>query len=68
MSLDRLVAGPNVRTEQRMGDGAGTSVHNWMFSGTRDAEAERFERDHFAETAGRGGAYVEGHVRHLDVA
>jgi hypothetical protein len=36
------------------GEGAGTSVHNRMFSGKRDAEAERFERDHFAETAWRG--------------
>jgi hypothetical protein len=32
------------------------------------AMVERFERDHVAETAARGGAYVEGHVRHLDVA
>lgn len=51
-----------------MSERAGASVHDWMFSGKSDAEAERFERDHFAETAGRGGAYVEGHVRRLDVA
>ena len=30
-----------------MGEGAGASVHDWMFSGWSDAEAERFERDHF---------------------
>jgi hypothetical protein len=30
-----------------MGEGAGASVHDWMFSGKSDAEAERFERDHF---------------------
>ena len=47
MSLDGFVAGPNVSTEQPMGEGAGASVHDWMFSGRSDAEAERFERDHF---------------------
>ena len=36
--------------EQPMGEGAGASVHDWMFSGKSDAEAERFERDHFANT------------------
>jgi hypothetical protein len=30
-----------------MGEGAGASVHDWMFSGKSDAEAERFERDDF---------------------
>ena len=44
MSLDGFVAGPNVSTEQPMGEGAGASVHDWMFSGKSDAEAERFER------------------------
>jgi hypothetical protein len=47
LSLDGFVAGPNVSTEQPMGEGAGASVHDWMFSGKSDAEAERFERDHF---------------------
>ena len=42
MSLDGFVAGPNVSTEQPMGEGAGASVHDWMFSGRSDAEAERF--------------------------
>jgi hypothetical protein len=41
MSLDGFVAGPNVSTEQPMGEGAGASVHDWMFSGKSDAEAER---------------------------
>jgi hypothetical protein len=44
MSLDGFVAGPNVSTEQPIGEGAGTSFHDWMFSGRSDAEAERFER------------------------
>ncbi len=47
MSLDGFVAGPNVGTEQPMGEGAGARVHDWMFSGKSDAEAERFERDDF---------------------
>jgi hypothetical protein len=47
MCLDGFVAGPNVSTEQPMGEGARASVHDWMFSGKSDAEAERFERDHF---------------------
>jgi hypothetical protein len=46
MSLDGFVAGPNVSTEQPMGEGEGASVDDWMFSGKRDAEAERSERDH----------------------
>jgi hypothetical protein len=45
MSLDGFVARPKVSTEQPMGEGA--SVHDWMFSGKSDAEAARFERDHF---------------------
>jgi dihydrofolate reductase len=56
MSLDGFVAGPNVSTEQPMGEGAGASVHDWMFSGKSDAEADRFERDHFADT----GAVIMG--------
>jgi hypothetical protein len=40
MSLDGFVAGPNVSTEQPMGEGAGASVHDWMFSGRSDAEAD----------------------------
>ena len=47
MSLDGFVAGPNVSTEQPMGEGAGASVHDWMFSGKCDAEAGRFEHDQF---------------------
>ena len=54
MSLDGFVAGPNVSTEQPMGEGAGASVHDWMFSGKRDAEAERFERDHGDRRRDRG--------------
>jgi len=38
MSLDGFVAGPNVSTEQPMGEGAEASVHDWMFSGNSDAE------------------------------
>jgi hypothetical protein len=41
VSLDGFVAGPNVSTEQPMGDGAEASVHDRMFSGKSDAEAER---------------------------
>jgi hypothetical protein len=41
MSLDGFIAGPNVSTEQPMGEGAEASVHDWMFSGRSDAEAER---------------------------
>src|SRR5213594_3447288 len=40
MSLEGFVAGPNVSTERPMGEGAGASVHDWMFSGWSDAEAE----------------------------
>ena len=47
MSLEGFVAEPNVSTEQPMGERAGDSVHDWMFSGWSDAEAERFEGDHF---------------------
>jgi hypothetical protein len=47
MSLDGFVAGPNVSTEQPMGEGAGASVHECMLLGKSDAEAERVERDHF---------------------
>jgi hypothetical protein len=68
MSLDTFVTGPNVSTELPVGEGTGTSVHDWKFSGKSDAEAERFDRDQVAETAERGGADVEGHVRRLDVA
>jgi dihydrofolate reductase len=50
MSLDGFVAGPNVSTEQPMGEGAGASAYDWMFSGKSDAETERFERDHVADT------------------
>lgn len=37
MSLDGFVAGPNVSTEQPIGEGAGASVHDRMFSGRSDA-------------------------------
>jgi len=40
-----------------MGEGAWASVHDWMFSGRSDAEAERKE-----------GCDGQGHVRNLDVA
>jgi hypothetical protein len=33
-SLDGFVAGPNVSTEQPMGEGAGASIHDWMVSRT----------------------------------
>jgi hypothetical protein len=49
MSLDGFVAGPNVTTEQIDGRRGRGSVHDWMFCGKSDAEAERFERDHFAD-------------------
>jgi hypothetical protein len=53
MSLDGFVAGPNMSTEQPTGKGAGASVHDWLFSGKRNAEAERFERDHFVSGSRR---------------
>jgi hypothetical protein len=48
MSLDGFVAGPNVTTEQSMGEGAGAASTTGC-SRASDADAERFERDHFAD-------------------
>jgi dihydrofolate reductase len=56
MSLDGVVAGANVGAEHPIGEGVGERLHDWMFSGKSDAEVERFERDHFANT----GAVIMG--------
>jgi hypothetical protein len=68
MYSDSFVDGPNMSTEPPVGEGTGASVRLVEVLGQELAEAERFDCDHLAELAGRGGAYVEGHVRHLDVA
>jgi hypothetical protein len=51
-----------------MGEGGGDQRPPLDVLGKADAGPSGFERDHLAETAGIGGAHVEGHVRHLDVA
>jgi dihydrofolate reductase len=61
ISLDGYIAGPNVSVDNGMGDG-GERLHDWMFAGRTDREAEAFEEDHFAST----GALLMGRTM-LDV-
>lgn len=55
MSLDGYIAGPNVRPDEPMGDG-GEQLHDWMFSGKTDTEAENAGVELFAGT----GAFIIG--------
>jgi dihydrofolate reductase len=49
MSLDGFIAGPNVSVANGMGDG-GERLHDWMFAGRSDEEAEAWEVKQFAST------------------
>lgn len=55
MSLDGYIAGPNVRPDEPMGDG-GEQLHDWMFSGKTDEQAENAGVELFAGT----GAFIIG--------
>jgi dihydrofolate reductase len=55
MSLDGYVTGPDVSPQEPMGRG-GEGLHDWMFAGRSDAEAERFATDRF----GGVGAVIVG--------
>ncbi|MDQ3692081.1 MAG: dihydrofolate reductase family protein [Chloroflexota bacterium] len=55
MSLDGLIAGPNVGRERPMGDG-GERLHHWMFTGKTEREIEEFQTRSFQTT----GAIVMG--------
>lgn len=61
MSLDGFIAGPNIRTEEPMGDD-GEKLHDWMFSGGKGSELEAVVADFFKNT----GAYIMG-KRTLDL-
>ena len=61
MSLDGFIAGPNVDLHNGLGDG-GERLHDWMFIGKSEAEAEAFEKQKFAST----GAVLMGRTM-LDV-
>ena len=47
MSLDGYITGPGVSPQEPMGRG-GEGLHDWMFAGRSDAEAERFATERFA--------------------
>lgn len=55
MSLDGFIAGPNIDMEQPMGEG-GERLHEWMFSGKTEREADVDEEQAFKST----GAIVMG--------
>src|SRR5688500_17315605 len=55
MSLDGYITGPGVSPQEPMGRG-GEALHDWMFAGRSDAEAERFGTDKFRDT----GAVIVG--------
>lgn len=61
MSLDGFIAGPNIRTEEPMGDD-GEKLHDWMLSGGKGSELEAVVADFFKNT----GAYIMG-KRTLDL-
>ncbi len=61
MSLDGLVAGPNMDEYNGLGDG-GERLHEWIFDGKSDAEVARFMHDRFANI----GAVLMGRTM-LDV-
>jgi dihydrofolate reductase len=54
MSLDGFIAGPNIRTEEPMGD-SGEKLHDWMFNDSAGNDPEKFRAD-FND----GGAYIIG--------
>ncbi len=47
MSLDGYIAGPGVSPHEPMGRG-GEALHDWMFEGRSEAEAERFATEQFS--------------------
>jgi hypothetical protein len=49
MSLDGYIAGPNVGVEQLLGQ-CGERLHDWMFVGKTEREAEVFEAGSFKTT------------------
>lgn len=55
MSLDGFIAGPRIRDEEPMGD-AGEKLHDWMFKGNTEGEANEFLAEFFENT----GAYIMG--------
>jgi dihydrofolate reductase len=55
MSLDGFIAGPNIRSEEPMGD-KGEKLHEWMFRGETGEESEEFQVEFFKNT----GAYIMG--------
>jgi dihydrofolate reductase len=57
MTLDGFVAGPGVRMEEPMGDD-GERIHDWMFKGKTDREAEASEIEKFADI----GAVIIGNT------
>jgi dihydrofolate reductase len=61
MSLDGFIAGPHVSVANGMGDG-GEQLHDWMFAGKSDAEAEAWLAQQFEST----GAVLMGRTM-LDV-
>jgi dihydrofolate reductase len=48
MSLDGFTTGPDVSEEEPMGRG-GERLHEWMFEGRSDEEAERFQVEKFED-------------------
>jgi dihydrofolate reductase len=55
ISLDGYVTGPDVRSEEPMGDG-GERLHEWMFAGKSAADTERYQTDLFSTV----GALIMG--------
>lgn len=55
ISLDGLIAGPNISMDNPMGDG-GEKLHDWMFRGKTESEAMEFQERSFKTT----GAIVMG--------
>jgi dihydrofolate reductase len=57
MSLDGFVARPDVSVNQPMGDDR-DRIHDWMFKGKTDREAEAWEEERFADV----GAVIMGNT------
>jgi hypothetical protein len=55
LSLDGFVAGPHVSVHQPMGEDR-DRIHDWMFKGKTDREAEAWEEERFADI----GAVIMG--------
>ena len=64
MSLDGYATGPDVTPEEPMGRG-GEGLHDWMFAGRSDAEAERNATDRFG---GVGAVIVGRRMADLGIA